>query len=127
MGGLNLHRIVRGAITAVNPDEMVVVSESTGYTTSADGTPVPSYNSYQTPAQLQPPSGKDLKQIDGLNLQGTLRSVYFYGDVEAIVRSLKKGGDKFTRCDGSVWLVNQVLETWDPGWCKVIATLQNGE
>lgn len=122
---MNLHGIVRGAITAVNPDVTVAISESTGYTTSADFEQIPTYNTFPAQAQIQALTGKDLKQLDGMNLNGTLRAIYFYGDVEAIVRVMRKGGDLITDSNNNVWLVHQVLETW-PDWCKVAVTLQNG-
>jgi hypothetical protein len=126
---MNLHGIVRGVITAVNPDVTVALSESTGYTTNTDGSQVPTYNSFPVGAQIQALSGKDLRQVQGLNLNGTLRAVYLFGDVEAIVRVLKKGGDVITDSNNNVWLVNQVLDTWagaDGGWCKIVMTLQDG-
>ena len=78
--------------------------------------------------QVQPMGWKDLQQIDGLNLQGTMRKCYLYGQVEAIVRADGKGGDLITDPSGKVWLVNNVLEDWTyAGWCAVVVTLQNGE
>jgi len=78
--------------------------------------------------QVQPLGWKDLQQIDGLNLQGTLRKAYLYGQVEAIVRDDEKGGDLITEPSGKVWLVSNVLEDWtSAGWCAVAVTLQNGE
>jgi hypothetical protein len=40
---MNLHQIVRGAITAVNPDEQLGVQISVGYTTAGSGTRSPKY------------------------------------------------------------------------------------
>ncbi len=78
--------------------------------------------------QVQPMGWKDLQQIDGLNLQGTIRKAYLYGQVEAIVRADGKSGDLITDPSGKVWLVNNVLEDWTyAGWCAVVVTLQNGE
>lgn len=122
---MNLHGIVSGAINAVNPFVTVAVSYSTGYATDSNYVQVPTYETFPAKAQIQALSGKDLRQVEGLNLQGTVRAIYFYGDVEAIVRVLRKGGDMITDSDNNAWLVNQVLETW-PDWCKVVVTLQNG-
>lgn len=122
---MNLHGLVRGAITTVNPDETVTLSQSTGTTKNADFSLSPTYSTSGVGAQVQALTGKDLRQIEGLNLNGTLRKFYFFGEVDAIVRSAQKGGDLITRSDESVWLVNQVLEQW-PDWCAVVATLQNG-
>ena len=61
-------------------------------------------------AQVQALSGRDLRQIEGLNLQGTLRAVYLNGVIDGIVRVALKGGDLITLPDGSV-------VGWSP-WCR---------
>lgn len=124
----NMHGLVRGLIQTINPDETVTLKTSTGYDTLGDGTQVPQYSTQSYPgSQIQALSGDDLKQIANLNLQGTLRKGYFYGDVQAIVRAAGRGGDVIIRADSSVWLVTHVLETWANGaWCAVVLTLQNG-
>lgn len=76
------------------------------------------------PAQIQSLTFRDLQQIDGLNLQGNRNGIYFYGQIDGIVRPDNKGGDLITFPDGSIWLVAIVLEDW-PDWCKVAATRQN--
>ena len=78
------------------------------------------------PAQIQALTFRDLQQIDGLNLQGDRRGIYFYGEIDGLVRPDNKGGDLITFPDGTIWLVAIVLEQW-PDWCKVAATLQNRE
>lgn len=78
------------------------------------------------PAQVQAMTFKDLEQVDGLNLNGTRRSIYFEGKLDGIVRSENKGGDLITLSDGpnaGTWLVAMVLEQW-PDWVKVAVTLQ---
>lgn len=122
---MNLHGIVSGAIGAVNPQRKFTVQISAGYTSSADGTQVPVYlKSITLMGQAQPMSWKDLQQTDGLNLQGTVQSIYFTGRIEGIVRADRKGGDLVTDDQGKIWLVETVLEEW-PDWCKVAVTLQN--
>ena len=76
------------------------------------------------PAQVQSLTFRDLQQIEGLNLQGTRRAIYFYGAIEGLVRPTGQGGDLVVLPDGQTWLVAIVLEHW-PDWCKVAATLQN--
>lgn len=122
---MNLHGLVRGVVTSVNPDVTVALSESTGYTTSADFKQVPSYVTFPVGAQFQALTGKDLRQLDGMNLNGFMKAIYLFGDVEATLRVVRKGGDVITDSNNNIWLVNQVLETW-PDWCKVAVTLQNG-
>lgn len=131
---MNLHGIVRGAITTVNPDRSITWKTSTGSTTSASGKQTPTYATATIVAQIQPTSGDDLKKIEYLNMQGIFRTVYAFGDVEGIVRPDLKGGDllQFAPVLGGTlrnWLVVHVLETWTPdtaGWCAVIAVLQEG-
>ncbi len=123
---MNLHGLAAGAIGAVNPFAQVTLKlpSATGYTTNPDGSRAPQYAASTTvSAQIQALSGKDLRQIESLNLQGTLKKMYFYGEVDAIVRSTRGGGAVVTLPDNSVWLVTQVLEQW-PDWCSVVVTLQ---
>lgn len=125
---MNLHGIVAGAIGAVNPFVQATFQVSAGFAVGADGTPVPTYAApISVSAQVQPMTYKDLIQVDGLNLNGTKRSIYVHGRFDGIVRSLAKGGDLVTVASGvnrGVWLVAMVLEQW-PDWVKVAVTLQN--
>lgn len=120
---MNLHRIVSGVVAAVNPQIVVVISANAGYTTNQDGSRAPAFNSFSAIAQMQPLTGGDLKKIEGLNLNGTLRAFYFYGEVDPAIRNAIKGGDIITTPDGNEWLVAQSLEQW-PDWCKVATVLQ---
>jgi hypothetical protein len=125
---MNLHGIASPAIAAVNPLRPITVQVSTGYVTGPSGKPVPTYTDPITGvrAQIQPATFRDLQQTEGLNLQGTRKSIYITGNIDGIVRPDNKGGDLVTfEDDGTVWLVAMVLEAW-PDWCKVAATLQNG-
>lgn len=79
-------------------------------------------------AQMQPLSAGDLRQIEGLNITGDKRAIYVNGDINGVIRVRLKGGDLVTLTDGSVWLVTNNLEGWDPtaGWSKALIVLQNG-
>lgn len=122
---MNLHGIVAPAIGAVNPQVWVSIQVSAGYTTRDDGTQIPVYlRAVRRLAQLQPMSNRDLRQVEGINLQGNPQSIYIQGKVDGLLRVDKKGGDLITTDDGKVWLVVQPLEQW-PDWCKVVVTLQN--
>lgn len=74
--------------------------------------------------QIQAMTFRDLQQLEGLNLNGTRRGIYFNGRIAATMRWSAKGGDLLTFPDGSVWLTAMVLEQW-PDWCKIAATQQN--
>jgi hypothetical protein len=126
---VKLRSIVNGAIQGINQDQQITWVQSSGYATAPDGSRTPSTTTKLVNANIQALSGSDLRHIDGLNIQGVMRSVYLYGDVEGIVRSDNKGGDilQFPEVPGGAirnWLVTQVMETWTH-WCKVIVTLQN--
>ena len=87
---------------------------------------MPSYaNPVTAQAQLQALDGDDLKQIDGLNIQGTLRAIYLYDAVTGVVRPDMKGGDLITINDKD-WLVVRVLESW-PTWTKACIVLQQND
>ena len=79
-------------------------------------------------AQVQPMTWRDLQQVEGLNLQGTRRTIFLFGRADGVVRPLAKGGDLVTIATGGAndgaYLVAQVLEQF-PDWVKVAATLQN--
>ena len=126
---MNLHGLVRGAITAVNPDLIIPWLVSTGSTTAAGGKQTPTYAApVNVGAQVQAVTGQDLKKYNFLQAQGIYRAVYMYGNVQGINRVAAKGGDllKFAEVPGGTvrtWLVRAVDETW-PDWCRVIVSLQ---
>lgn len=124
---MNLHKIVSTAIGSVNPFIMGTIQVSTGYTTLPNRSRAPSYAApFEASMQVQALTYSDLKQIDGLNLNGTRRAIYLNGKYDGVVRSELKGGDLITLTTGAnagTWLVAQVLEQW-PDWCKVVCTLQ---
>jgi hypothetical protein len=123
---VNLHGIVGNAVGAVNPQVTVSYQESVGYVTDPSGRQVPSYKQpLPAFAQVQALSYMDLKQLEGVNMNGDRRAMYLYGHVEGVIRPKAKGGDLITDERGNVWLVVQNLEQW-PNWCKVAVTLQNG-
>lgn len=126
---MNLHGIVRGAITTVNPDILAAWSASTGNTVNADFSQTPAYAAaVNIRIQHQALSGGALRHAEALNLQGVLRSVYAYGNKQGIVRQTQQGGDilTFPLVPGGplfTWLIVEVLETY-PEWCHFIACLQ---
>lgn len=125
---MNLHQIVSGVVSSVNPMQPVTLQSSTGYVTNPDGSRVPSYAPPITnlPAQVQELTTRDLRQLEGLNIQGSGRAIYMNGIVNGVVRVSKLGGDLITLQDGSIWLTTSILELWDTGWVKCSITLQDG-
>jgi len=126
---MNLHAIVSGAIGSVNPFITANFQASTGYTTNAAGKRVPTYAaSVPVSAQAQELTSRDLRQLEGLNIQGSSSAIYMNGIASGAVRVSRIGGDLITIPSGpsaGTYLVTTVLEQW-PDWVKVSATLQNG-
>lgn len=124
---MDLLAITAGIVGAVNPQVPAVVQISTGSTPGTAGKRVPTYESPVTIlAQVQALTYDDLRQVEGLNLNGTRRAIYFEGELNGVVRSKLKGGDLVTLSDGpnaGTWLVAHVLEQWED-WVKVAVTLQ---
>jgi hypothetical protein len=120
---INVRSSANSATTSVNPNILVTINVSTGYTIGAGRKQIPTYAPPVTGyAQLQALDGKDLKQLDGLNIEGTIRALYCRGQLAGVIRPDTKGGDT-VEIDGKVWLVIKVLESW-PTWTKVAIVLQ---
>lgn len=127
---MNLHAIAGPAVSVVNPTVFAVLRLSAGYSIAADGTQIPAYVTCTGQrAQVQALTYSDLMKLGSMNVQGTRRAVYLYGNVEGVDRGAIKGGDLIDMPPvagfqgPTTWLVAQVLEHF-PGWTKVAATLQ---
>lgn len=120
---MDLRGIANGVSSTVNPNKTVTVRRSTGYTIGAGRKQVPSYAAPVTgPGQIQALDANDIKQLDGLNIQGTIRAIYLRGALAGVVRPDGTGGD-LVQIDGQNWLVVKVLEGW-PTWTKAAIVLQ---
>jgi hypothetical protein len=123
---MNVRQLANSAITTINPNIVASVLRSTGYTIDANRRQVPSYAAAVTgPAQLQALSGSDLKQLEGLNLQGVMRAIYLRGVLAGVIRPDSTGGDLIL-IDDQKWLVVKVLEPWS-GWTKAAIVLQESD
>lgn len=128
---INMHALVRGAITRVNSDISATLRRDTGTpVTQPNGTRLPGYADTTGTVQVQGVVGSDLKHMNDLNIQGVMRKVYLYGDWGGPVRADKVGGDLmlFPRVKGGpavLWKIVTIFETWtDAGWCSVGVVLQ---
>ena len=125
---MNMRGIANRITKTVNSNIFVNWVQSTGYTTDAAGHRTPTITTTQIEANVQALQGSDIRHVDMMNMQGVMRSVYLYGNIQGIVRADGKGGDilQFPEVPGGAsknWLVSQVMETW-PNWCRVLVTLQ---
>ena len=127
---MDLRGLANVVTATVNPNEVVTVLRSTGFTTGAGAKQVPSYAApVSGPAQIQALDADDIKQLDGLNIQGTIRAIYLRGTLAGVVRPNQTGGDLVTIAAPApvalrgTWLVVKVLESW-PDWTKAAIVLQ---
>lgn len=120
---MDLRGIANSVSSTVNPNTQVSVRRSTGYTLGAGARQVPTYAAgVDGPANIQALSSDDIRQLDGLNIQGTLRAIYLRGALAGVIRPDQTGGDLVT-FGGQNWLVVKVLEAW-PDWTKAAICLQ---
>lgn len=120
---MDMHGIVSGAVGVVNPPVSASLIKSAGSTTAPDGRRTPSYlDPVTVMVQKQETSFKDLRQLEGLNLQGIYSVFYLEGVVRGIDRVAATNGDKIV-IGADTWLVVAVPEQW-PDWCRVIGCLQ---
>lgn len=122
---MDLRSLANAVSSTVNPNELVTVLRSTGYTIGTGAKQIPSYAApVAGPAQIQALDANDIKQLDGLNIQGTIRAIYLRGTLAGVIRPDGTGGDIVQRNAGAqTWLVVKVLESW-PDWTKAAIVLQ---
>ncbi|CEF54623.1 hypothetical protein [Acetobacter ghanensis] len=108
----------------INPHITGTLKGSTGSVTNDDFSVTPQYTTATVEIEVQAVSSQDLQQVENINQQADMRSVYVRGAVRALNRPLQIGGDILTFY-GSDWLVTQQLEEWGNGeWSKVLVTRQ---
>jgi hypothetical protein len=125
---LNLNHVAAAIVSAITPKQLVSIQLSTGATTQANLTRTPTYEDpVSVLCNIQALSQGDLRQLDGVNLQGSHRAIYIDGAIQGTSRPYLKGGDLVTMADGSTWLVTKNAEPWFgvAGWTHAIITLQN--
>lgn len=124
---MNLHKMVSGAVSAVNPIMLATVEKYTGSIQGDDYLNSPVYaDPENVTIQVQPLSNDDLMQISGLNVQGEKKAFYSSTRLRASSRADQLGGDIVTLPDNTKWLVVHELEDWNAtaGWCKVAVKRQ---
>lgn len=120
---MNLHAMVRSAITTVNPDITATLRRYLGETIGPGRKPIPSYYpDEQVSLQLQPLTKGDMMHVDGLNIEGLFKSIHINGQYYSVNRTMQKGGDLFI-INGQTWLVIEPIELW-PDWSRLLVCLQ---
>jgi hypothetical protein len=118
---LNLHGLVRGAITSVNADVSGIVYVSQGATNNR-GIMTPNYTPVNAALQVQAQKHTPLTQERGLNYTNGLLTVWAYGHFDDLSRPDQTGGS-IAYFRGLYWYITQFLEFW-PGWCSFEVTRQ---
>lgn len=120
---MNLHKLVRNAISKVNPYVDAEIFKSNGYEINRDFKQVPNFlPAIKMRVQKQAINQEDLEHVANINLQGQYVSIYTDGNWCGLNRNKEDGGDLFVIGDER-WLVVMVPEIW-PDWTRVIACLQ---
>ena len=121
---MDLRGIANRVSSTVNPNIPATVTRSTGYTMGAGMKQIPTYAApLSCTVQMQALDGKDLAQVDGLNIQGVIKSVFIRGLLSGVNQPNVTGGDML-QINGQSWLVVKVLEGW-PTWTKAAVVLQD--
>lgn len=126
---INLHHIVRGAITSVHADEPCLLIQSTG-ATSVKGRMTAGYAAaVAMRAQVQTLSGDDLTVTGETERTERDRKFYLYAydPVPAgQIRTAARTGDYIYRINwGTVWKVYNVAEDFAAaGWVQLLASEQ---
>lgn len=120
---MNLHAIVRNAITAVNLDQTVILLANAGQTQGAGYVLTPVWSpAVSVPAQVQPVPDKTLQWLIQSRQNTIWRDLYVAGLSAGLDRAEALGGDLYY-FDGAEWQVDQVLEDWravgGSGWTKI--------
>lgn len=136
MIGVNLHQVVRGAITALHPDVPATIYRNLGTVAGPGGRMLPVYaegEAIQAQAQSEGPT--TLFHANQVGMEEVGRRFYLNSPVGAKtryasnIRTLARGGDVFqTGGDwftGEWWLITALIEDFTrSGWVNVRATLQ---
>lgn len=127
---INVRAAANAAIQVVNPDEGGWFYQSTGWTTDPVTRKQVASFAPAVPVrlQIQAVDGPTLRHMDGLNIEGVVRSVHMWGNTQGVVRVTQQGGDLLYFRDvptGTlrVWKVVKVVETW-PDWSHLIVNMQ---
>lgn len=124
---MNLRGIANAAIQGVNPDISATLKIPSGYTIDpATRKQVPAFATASGMVNVQALDGDDLKQVAGLNMQGSMRAVYLYNELAGLVRPDQMPNAEMIFSHGGqsgVWGIFKVLETWQ-NWRKVAVVYQ---
>ena len=118
---LNMHDIVRGAITSINDDVPATWYSSTGYT-NVQGILTPTFTATSIMVQIQAKDHSGLVHDRALNYSTDYNTIYAYGNLADLSRPDGQGGD-ILNIGGNWWYITWVNEWW-PTWCSAEVSQQ---
>jgi hypothetical protein len=120
---MNVRGLSNSAIKTVNADTLVSIQPSSGYTIGSGARQIPSYGTAVSQyANIQELTVEELRLIEGLNIQGTKKTIYTHFLLRAASRPNQTGGDLIT-FNEQKWLVVKILEQWNE-WTKALIVQQ---
>ena len=130
--GINLHSVVRPAISALHPETSATLYQSTGQAVGAEGDVKSAYApGLSVSVQMQSEGPTALFHTDRVGQEEISRKLYLFSEpdlaqkVGGVVRPLGRGGDLLQLDDGTWWLIDATIEDFSrSGWVCVRATLQ---
>lgn len=130
MAGINLHAVVRSAITAVHPDEDCVLYQSLGQKNVMGVVTTVYAEPQDIKANWQPLDSQTLEHLERMGDTKASEQVFLYSNTTLPVSGVQRmpisrTGDIIKRWDGTYWLVTSVIEDWSArGWANVGVTEQ---
>ena len=130
MAGINLHAVVRSAITAVHPDEDCVLYQSLGQKNVMGVVTTVYAEPQEIKANWQPLDSQTLDHLERMGDTKASEQVFLYSNTTLPVSGVQRmpisrTGDIIKRWDGTYWLVTSVIEDWSArGWANVGVTEQ---
>lgn len=130
MAGINLHAVVRSAITAVHPDEDCTLYQSLGQKNVMGVVTTVYAEPQDIKANWQPLDSQTLKHLERMGDTKASEQVFLYSNTTLPVSGVQRlpisrTGDIIKRWDGTYWLVTSVIEDWSArGWANVGVTEQ---
>lgn len=128
---INLHSIVKPAITALHPDETVTLYRSLGITNVKGEIKTKYAAGSVVKAQIQSLSDDKLFHSGRTGQNNTTRKAYLFSEDSTtekpapVIRPISRTGDMVKRADDTWWLVESLLEDFShAGWVCVGLVLQ---
>lgn len=118
---VNLHNLVRSAISSINPDQTVQIKKFIRQEHQPGGIDIPVYSDPITVvAQAQPVASDEIQHINNYVSSSKYENLWITGNWQGLNRRSETGGDIII-WNGHNWYIDDVAEDWDPtaGWTKV--------